>query len=201
MRTLKSLLRSNKARPKQAMLVETAFALFRKHGFQRVTIEEICAVAKVSKVTFYRYYSGKEELILYILRLFVDDFSAKIEGILKSDTGIKGKFDRMSLLKQKFVTDMGIEITDGLMHIPAARQYAEELNLRIWQDFQNLLQAEQAKGKINPHLDIHKSIQFIQTLGNVLSNDSFKGIYASTEEMISQVNEMLVMGLLSRDIP
>jgi hypothetical protein len=87
------------------------------------------------------------------------------------------------------------------MHIPAARQYAEELNQRIWQDFQNVLQAEQAKGKINPHLDIPKSIQFIQTLGNVLSEDSFKGIYASTEEMICQVNEMLVMGLLCRDTP
>jgi|GEM_PF-1335294 len=192
-----SMLTAN-TREKQAKLIESAFGLFRKHSFQRVTIEEICSVARVSKVTFYRYYSGKEELILFILRLFVDDISGRIEGILKSTISIKDKLDRISMLKQKLVTDLGEEITGGMMNIPAARQYAEGLNERIWEEFQNLLQTEQAKGKINPNLDIHKSIQFIRALGNMLGDNSFKGIYNSTEEMISQVNELLVMGLLER---
>ncbi|MDP3114988.1 MAG: TetR/AcrR family transcriptional regulator [Candidatus Cloacimonadaceae bacterium] len=50
---------------KKAALVDTEFSQFKRHGFQRVTIEDVCATTKVSKATFYKYYSGKDALIVY----------------------------------------------------------------------------------------------------------------------------------------
>lgn len=56
--TIKHLI-SKDIRSKQRELIETAAQLFFKHGFKRVTVEEICRTAKVSKVTFYRYFAAK----------------------------------------------------------------------------------------------------------------------------------------------
>ena len=40
-------------------ILDAAKSLFWKHGIRRVTIEEICEVAGVSKMTYYKYFSNK----------------------------------------------------------------------------------------------------------------------------------------------
>ncbi len=40
--------------------------LFFKHGTKRITIEEICKTANTSKVTFYKYFNNKVDLVKYI---------------------------------------------------------------------------------------------------------------------------------------
>ena len=37
--------------------------LFFKYGLKKVTIEEICAEANVSKMTFYKYFPNKTALV------------------------------------------------------------------------------------------------------------------------------------------
>jgi TetR/AcrR family transcriptional regulator, fatty acid metabolism regulator protein len=56
------------ARQKQALVThhkiyKTALGLFRKKGFDVVTVDEICRKAGVSKGTFYVYYESKEQVI------------------------------------------------------------------------------------------------------------------------------------------
>ena len=43
-------------------LVTTAQELFMRHGIRRVTVEEICSEANISKMTFYKYFKNKIEL-------------------------------------------------------------------------------------------------------------------------------------------
>ena len=44
---------------KYKSLLETGKKLFWKHGFRRVTIDEICHEAGVSKMTFYKWFDNK----------------------------------------------------------------------------------------------------------------------------------------------
>src|SRR5258706_14993431 len=50
-------------------LVETAFGLFYKNGFHATGIDTILAEAGVAKMTLYKYFKGKDELILAALEL------------------------------------------------------------------------------------------------------------------------------------
>ncbi len=47
-------------------ILETGQELFWKFGFRRVTIEEICKEAGISKMTFYKYFSNKMDLAITI---------------------------------------------------------------------------------------------------------------------------------------
>jgi AcrR family transcriptional regulator len=197
--TIKHLI-DKEIRSKQRKLIETAAQLFFKHGFKKVTIEEICRTAKVSKVTFYRYFSSKDEMIKYITRLLGDNFAIKLEQIIDRDSTIKSKFDDIAILKQDFAANLGGELRDSIFNSPAVKEYMHGLDQRLMQKFEQLMHNEQAQGNINPQVDIEKAVAFISRLNQLLSDDSFTGIYPDLKEMIGQVNELLVMGLKSREL-
>jgi AcrR family transcriptional regulator len=57
-------LRERKKARTRASLREHALRLFREHGYQATTIEQIAAAAEVSPSTFFRYFPTKEDLVL-----------------------------------------------------------------------------------------------------------------------------------------
>ena len=59
-------LRRKEARPLE--LLDAALALFVEHGFAATRIEDVAALAGVSKGTLYLYYPSKEELLKEVIR-------------------------------------------------------------------------------------------------------------------------------------
>ena len=48
---------------RRARIEQTALEMFREHGFDPVTVEDVCAAAAVAPATFYRYFGSKEEVV------------------------------------------------------------------------------------------------------------------------------------------
>jgi AcrR family transcriptional regulator len=61
-------------------LVETALGLFYKNGFHATGIDTILAESGVAKMTLYKYFKGKDELILAALELRHERWSAWFRG-------------------------------------------------------------------------------------------------------------------------
>jgi AcrR family transcriptional regulator len=58
-----------KKQKKRIQITETAIRLFSQFGTKRVTIEEICRTAGVSKVTFYKHFKNKALNIISVFWL------------------------------------------------------------------------------------------------------------------------------------
>lgn len=56
-------LRARKKAQTQDALVEAAYALFSKHGYESVTVEQIAEKANISRRTFFRYFACKEAVV------------------------------------------------------------------------------------------------------------------------------------------
>ena len=80
--------------PKQTILA-CAYRLFHRHGFNRVSMDEIAAVARVTKRTLYYHFRSKDDLIAAALeqqhelavdtfRTWTDRISRKPEAIVAS---------------------------------------------------------------------------------------------------------------------
>lgn len=101
-----SLRKEKAARLKLAILDET-HKLIGKKPFDDLYVEEICARVKISKVTFFKYFPRKEDLLLYHFRLWCLDRTIDLEQYPKS--GIQGIY----FLADKIVDDA--ETYPGIM--------------------------------------------------------------------------------------
>ena len=51
----------------QAAIYQAALSLFAEHGWQKISVETLCTAAQTSRVTFYKYYADKRDLLCQIL--------------------------------------------------------------------------------------------------------------------------------------
>ena len=141
---------------KQKNLIVAALSLFKRYGFKKVRIEEICRMAEVSKVTFYKHYKTKDELIMFVVKLLFDNMWKEQKAILASDMSIKDRFVKVSLLKQELLRDLGEEILRSLLTYDATKNYVEEFTAEVVTEFRELMILEQKKGTINPKLRVDR---------------------------------------------
>ncbi len=102
-------------RKKRAMVTaqkinRTALRLFFKNGFDRVTVDEICETAGVSKGAFYVYYKSKEQVIVDVFSKTDETYDAYVANELAS---ISNPVEKLWLQGKKALSysgEMGVEV-------------------------------------------------------------------------------------------
>jgi AcrR family transcriptional regulator len=98
-------------------LVDSGKALFYKYGYRKVSVEEICEGAGVSKMTFYRFFENKTDLVKFILMELAEDGVKAYQAIMSQDIPFEDKI-RETMLKKREV----------------AKQYSEEFLKDVYRD-------------------------------------------------------------------
>ena len=190
---------SKDIRAKERDLILSATTLFHRYGFSKVSVEEICSRAKVSKVTFYRYYKSKDELILKIISLLFEDIRSRAWQELNSPLSLKEKFDRVAILKKEFTELLGEEIISGLFNYPGVQSYYQNLSRNTFEDFKAFLYSQQEEGNINSGLNIELFLALLEELSSIVSRNKLLKHSKSYLDMVSQINEILISGIFNRD--
>ncbi|MCF3642687.1 TetR/AcrR family transcriptional regulator [Rhizobium sp. TRM95111] len=76
---------------KRQDIIETAYALFRREGFHATGIDRIIAEAEVAKMTMYRHFPGKEDLIVAVLNWRHHRFEEQLDRLLEGIATTAGK--------------------------------------------------------------------------------------------------------------
>lgn len=75
--------RERKKEETKERILQAAFELFRKHGVESTTVDQICDCADVAKGTFFNYFPRKEELFGYLGAVWVDEAERRVAEALK----------------------------------------------------------------------------------------------------------------------
>jgi AcrR family transcriptional regulator len=75
-----------KVRPRQR-IVDTATGLFRKHGIRGIGVDAIAEAAGTNKMTLYRHFGSKDELVAECLRLQADKADQKWSALEEAHPG------------------------------------------------------------------------------------------------------------------
>ncbi|PRX21197.1 TetR family transcriptional regulator [Paraburkholderia sp. BL18I3N2] len=82
---------------KRQLVVDKATVLFSKHGFQAVGVDWIIDDSGVARMTLYRHFSGKDDLIREVLlqryALIIGSIEVRLQGLEVPEERVKAIFD------------------------------------------------------------------------------------------------------------
>lgn len=74
---------------KREEIKNVAIDLFLEKGYSNVTIMDICNALNITKPTFYKYVNAKEDLILDLYDLTIEEITSNTLSVLKADSDIE----------------------------------------------------------------------------------------------------------------
>ncbi len=83
-------LRKEKAARLKVQILENTLKLVGKKPFEDLYVDDLCAKVKISKVTFFKYFPQKEDLLLYYFRVWCLQRSVELRQ--KPKVGLQGLF-------------------------------------------------------------------------------------------------------------
>jgi len=186
---------------KQQELVHTAKKLFFKHGVKRVSVEEICQEAGVSKMTFYKYYANKADLAKAFLIEAADQGMEEYRTIMQQDISFAKKVQQLVQLElknseglsQEFIRDIYQDKRLGLREVIEAKQL--EFQTEILRDFEKAAQA----GAIRKGIKSEFITYFLNKINEMAADEQLLLLYKNEQELIMELTNFFFYGLGIKD--
>jgi len=176
---------------KQEQIVRTAKELFSRFGAKRVTVEEICCEAGVSKMTFYKYFPNKIELVKNIRDEWVEEGFRKFDEINAMDLPFPEKINLMTRWKVEFSSRVSAEFIRELVDIDDVMDRAKRRYLRNITNAQN-------EGEIRPDIDPEFLWIVTEKLYELVKDGTWKEVFSDFSQFQEQLRTLIFFGLLTR---
>jgi AcrR family transcriptional regulator len=181
-------------------IMGAAKQLFFRYGTRKVSIEEICREAGVSKMTFYRYFKDKEDITLTVLEKHFTERMKEYEGILQQDISFENKLKKILDIKIENVKSINEELLKEILTDKYSRmgKWLTEQNIQETEKIREFIGSAQAKGEIRGDVKVELVLFIINRTWDLLSDKKVLEMYESKTQMLRELNAVLFYGILSR---
>jgi len=186
--------------PKKQQIITTARDLFWKYGFRRVSIEEICREANVSKMTFYKHFNNKDEIVKYIIDLITGIAMKKYREIMDNDIPFIKKVEKSIQLKMESSNEMSQEFFDDF-HKNASPELREHFNKLVranLQTIQNDYIKAQKKGDVRSDINPNFILYYLDKILEMAKDENLIRLYKSPPDLINELTRFFFYGILPR---
>jgi len=179
-------------------IVQAAEALFKRHGIDRVTVEEISEMAGLSKVTFYKYFDNKLAVVSHILESAFITGQQKFDAILAKDSSFKHQVRELVNFKMMQTRQFSDEFINDLMTGPHFRERVKEMAQIQNQRFIKLFEQGQARGDIRPDLPIPFLLHYLSQLESLFTSEDLLAWFPKPDQRLNHVLDMFFFGISNR---
>ncbi len=182
-------------------ILDIAKELFWKHGFRRVTIDEICREAKTSKMTFYRFFPSKLELARKILDNLYEMSMVQFREITRENSTPEEKMKKMLCLKLEGTNNISPEFLQDFYNNPELelKGYIEEKSKSTIVEIIDFYRKGQKNGWIRKDLNIEFLTYFILKTTPFITDEDLLKLYKSPQDLIMELTNLFVYGILPKD--
>lgn len=182
-------------------IVEVSRELFLRHGFIRVTMDEISAKLGISKATLYKSFATKEDLLRAVVRVLLNDILNGVEATIKND--------RMDFVDKlvSLLTFMGVQVTRivsilGVDIQKAAPEIWEEIEEfrreKIFKNFRIILEAGVSNGTFRRDLNLDLLLQMFMTLvQDFLNPETLIRLGCSAPDIFKSIFQVFFEGIIA----
>ena len=187
-------------RMKRKQVINTAKDLFFKYGIKRVTVEEICQESNVSKMTFYKHFKNKNELVKNMVMQMTDDAMVQYRKVMESDIPFEEKVRKTIQMKIDGTDQMSQEFfSDYLPH--AEPEFLEFIQKRMHETYALIIKdyAEaQKKGEIRQDLKLEFIIWYLEKMLDLMADEKLEKLYDKPQDMILEMVNFFFYGIMPR---
>ena len=185
---------------KHKQIIQTGQKLFFKYGIKRVTVEEICREASVSKMTFYKHFRNKNELAKEIIRLILDVQMAKYREFMdRTDITFEEKIRQTIQMKMEGTRDISAAYFDDYMihSDPDLAEFIQVESAKVYKEVLKDYTEAQKRG------DIRKDIkpEFIQFFLNYIlemaKDEKLLALYGHPQKLIMELVNFFFYGIMN----
>lgn len=188
--------------PDRQRILEAAERLFFKHGFQRVSMDEIAADMGMSKKTIYKHFPGKDRLMTEIVREMLRSVEAKLAVIAQTDRPVTERLVAFFMVAGTSFIRLTKEIrADLVRHAPALWKEVEVFRRKHAQGtvFPMLRMAkEEGVIRADVNLDLFFLI-FLTTIEGIVNPATLAQQPFSAEEALRGIFKTLMRGILTEE--
>ena len=188
---------------KQQIIIDVAYRLFREQGFSAVSVGSICAKAAVSRVTFYKYYSGKNALLQEIVTEQKNRVRAEFENLLARQCSLREAAEAVFALQKQSFEELysaaflrDIEENTDL----ELERFFHELNEEKYAFMRGFFHTLQQRRLIQPDLPVELIDLFIRQADILMRHPQLAALYAAAPQKLPQdVLGLLLHGLAGEE--
>ena len=177
---------------KRDQLIQTSEELFIKHGMRRVTVEEICRQADVSKPTFYKFFENKVALARRIVEQWIEEALQRIDEIDNADMPFTEKMKQILAVKKVLSARPGPEFLEDLIHLDIDLSHALQRVMRF------LVECQQ-QGDIRADIRPEVLMAAFDLLNSMQYDRRIRDLYEDAETLAVDVFKLFHYGALSTE--
>lgn len=186
--------------PKYQSIFDTGKNLFWKYGIKRVTIEEICREANVSKMTFYKFFPNKIELVKAIWEKVMTDSLSRFRNVVSGNLQFQEKVKEMFTIKLHAAKDISVEFLNDIYKHPelGIQLEMEKYGKESLDIFVNFLKDSQKTGLIRKEIKIEFILYYFNQMSKMFDDKELVSKYKHPHDLIMESMNFLFYGLLSK---
>ncbi len=187
-----------KNQDREAKILNSARMLFWKYGFRRVSVDEICLEAGVSKMTFYRYFENKTALARAVFDIVVEEGYLKFRSVMEEDLPVREKIRRILLMKFEGTVDISAEFLNDFYteKEPDLRKYVMERTREAWTVIIEDLKRARDAGLFRKDLNLEFFFLMSGKFTSAFEDEEIKALFSSPAEMIQEFARLMMYGIV-----
>ncbi len=184
---------------KKLTIIKAASDLFRKYGYKKVSIQEICKEACVSKTTFYKAFEDKASIAKLIISKTAKEIKFNIsESCLKSH-GVKEKVEELLALHDQFMDEIGYDFLSETMSVSEEiSQCLSKVFVNFERNLTKSIRLGQKTGEVSKEVNINFALCLLKKLHQLEADSDFVEILPDVTERSNQLSYIFFNGVLKR---
>jgi len=186
---------------KYQKILATARDLFWKHGFKRITIEELCETADVSKMTFYKFFPNKIELAKAVFDHEVQEGLKTFKNIVMENIPAPEKIRRIVEMKAKGTNNISKEFLQDFYSDRklGLKDYIEKRTREAWAEILKDFRRAQEMGWFRNNMKPELLYYISQKMGELVTDENLLKLYNSPQELVLELTNLMAYGISPGD--
>lgn len=191
--------KSDSESPKFKQIIEIATDLFSKYGVKRVTIEEICTTAQISKMTFYKYFANKIELAEYIIFNILDNAQLEFDNIFSQSSPFAEQIDQFIQLKLKYAKQFSKEFYLDFTNLsPKIHQNIIAYSQKNSTQFLQFIKQAKKNGDVRKDISLKFISYMLNNIFELREDEKLLSLFNNLEEMTLDMVNFYFYGIMGK---